>query len=250
MHHRRCLLDCLCAGVLILSGAVVFSGLAAGFCPPAGAAPEQPAGRPLQGYIIVVDPGHGGDDPGTVGCRGTLEKDIDLAVGKRLAALLQQAGAKVILTRNRDQSLADGNIYDSHRLKVQDLSRRVALANENKAHVLISVHMNHFSDPAEYGAQAFYQSGAEESKKLAALIQIEMNRRLIDSGRQAMAGDFYICRHARMPAVIVEAGFLSHQGEESKLRDPVYQEKAAQAVLTGLQNYFGAKANNRGRRAG
>ncbi|OAT86463.1 N-acetylmuramoyl-L-alanine amidase [Desulfotomaculum copahuensis] len=249
MHYERYLSCCLYAGTLFCSAAM-FIGLAAGFCPPAAAAPERGAGRPLQGYVIVVDPGHGGDDPGTVGCRGTLEKDIDLAVGKRLAALLQQAGAKVILTREQDKNLADGDIYDSRRLKVQDLSRRVALANDNKAHVLISVHMNHFSDPAEYGAQAFYQSGSEESKKLAALIQIEMNRRLIDSGRQAMAGDFYVCRHARMPAVIVEAGFLSHPGEESKLRDPAYQEKAAQAVLTGLQNYFGAKANNRGRRAG
>lgn len=216
---------------------IPFIAVFTAYLSPPGTAPAI-AASPLSGYTIVIDPGHGGDDPGTVGCRGTLEKDIDLAVSRRLAAMMRQAGAKVLMTRENDRSLADADVSDLHRAKIQDLSRRVELANRQGAHVLISVHMNHFSDPSEYGAQAFYQSGAEESKKLAGLIQAELNRLLIDSGRQALGGDFYICRHARMPAVIVEAGFLSHPEEERKLCEPSYQEKAARAIFHGLLNYL------------
>lgn len=193
----------------------------------------------LVGCTVVVDPGHGGTDPGAVGYAGTLEKDVALAIGKKLALLFQQAGAKVVLTRDKDRDLSN----PEHPTKVQDLQRRVQIAHGAKADLMISIHLNHFSDRSEYGAQAFYQHGSAEGKKLAEQIQPQLNAFLIDSGRQALAGDFYLCRNAKIPVVIVEVGFLSHPEEEKKLRENDYQTRAAWAIYRGVVDYLRGPGN-------
>jgi len=193
----------------------------------------------LAGRTIVVDPGHGGTDPGAVGTAGTLEKEVALAIGKKLALLFQQGGAKVVLTRDRDRDLGG----PENLTKAEELKRRVQVAHEAKADLLISIHLNHFSDRSEYGAQAFYQHGSAEGKKLAEQIQPQLNAFLIDSGRQALAGDFYLSRNAKIPAVIVEVGFLSHPEEERKLKEDAYQSKAAWAIYRGTVNYLQAREN-------
>jgi len=192
----------------------------------------------LIGYTVVIDPGHGGADPGTVGFRGTLEKNISLTVAKRLTYFFQQAGAHVLLTRKSDQDLSDPGLFDFYTVRSQDLSRRVNLVNKYKAQFLLSIHLNHFPDPVEYGAQVFYQTGSGDGKKLAEAIQKELNNYLIDSGRQALAGDFYLCRETKAPAVIIELGFLSNPEEERKLNDPMYQMKAAWAIYAGVVKYL------------
>ncbi|MEW6275243.1 MAG: N-acetylmuramoyl-L-alanine amidase [Bacillota bacterium] len=191
----------------------------------------------LIGRTVVIDPGHGGADPGAVGYGGTLEKDVALAVSKKLKIFFQQAGAKVVLTREKDQELGDPD----NPTKVEDLRKRLQIAHEAKADLLISIHLNHFSDRSEYGAQVFYQRGSAEGKKIAEQIQPQLNAFLIDSGRQALAGDFYLCRNARIPAVIVEVGFLSHPEEERKLQEDGYQGRAAWAIYRGVVNYFRAQ---------
>lgn len=182
--------------------------------------------------VVVIDPGHGGDDPGALGCHGIVEKDVAMEIARKVALVFKEAGAQVVLTRDGDQD------PEGRRVEIRDLPRRVELANRCGAHLFLSIHLNHFSEPDEYGAQVFYQQGAVEGKKLAESIQAALNRHLGDVGRRALGGDFYVCRHARMPAVIVEVGFLSHEEESRRLTDPEYQERAARAILEGVVGYF------------
>lgn len=208
------------------------------FSPAKYASTFQPATAwEMFGRTVVIDPGHGGEDPGAIGFHGTLEKDITLAISKKLVTFFQQAGARVTLTRNKDQDLSGPD----HPSKAGDLKRRLEIAQKVQAGVIISIHLNHFYDPSEYGAQVFYQHGSVEGKKLAEQIQPQLNALLIDSGRQALAGDFYLCRNAKSPAIIVEVGFLSHPEEEKKLQDDYYQTKAAWAIYKGVVNYFRAQ---------
>lgn len=208
--------------------------------PAAGMSSDQPASSfKLINRTIVIDPGHGGDDPGTIGYMGTLEKDISLVLSRRLASLFEQSGAHVLMTRGKvgepGNDTGDENLYLN---KPQDLGQRVEIARQSKADVFLSIHLNHFSDRTEYGAQAFYQHGSPGGKELAECIQTQLNGLLVDSGRQALPGDFFVCRNSQMPASIIEVGFLSNPEEERALNDPAYQMRAAWAIYRGVVNYF------------
>lgn len=192
----------------------------------------------VAGRLIVIDPGHGGEDPGALGKTGVREKDIVLEISKKLAAILRQAGAQVLLTRESDRDLSDAGEESIYQRKLQDLSRRVELANQRKADLFISVHINSFPDPRENGAQAFSQPGSAEGKRLATAIQAEMNRFLAYPGRVAKQVDYYTLRMAKMPGALVEVGFISNPAEEKLMLDPQYQHKIAWAIYAGIVRYF------------
>lgn len=198
----------------------------------------------VAGRVIAVDPGHGGIDPGSKGRTGVTEEEITLAVSQKLKDVLTGAGAIVVMTRESDVDLSDP---DGGRLitrKRQDLSRRLALAEENNADIYLSVHVNCFrSGPKEHGAQVFYQPGSEEGKKLAESLQFEMARVLGNTTRKAKAVDYYATRNSKIPAAIVEVGFISNPGEEKLMCDPEYQRKLAYAMYCGLVKYFAASAS-------
>jgi len=188
--------------------------------------------------LIVIDPGHGGEDPGVLGTTGVHEKDIVLSVSKKLAAVLREAGAEVVLTRDTDKELSDPEVRDLYTAKIQDLSRRVELANNRGADIFISIHVNSFPDPREDGAQTFYQPGSEESKKLGLAIQQELNRFLANPGREAKPVDYFANRMTKMPSTIVEIGFITNPKEEKLMLDEHYQSKVAWAVYAGIVRYF------------
>lgn len=188
--------------------------------------------------VIVVDPGHGGIDPGVVGKNGALEKEITLAVGKRLAANLGQAGAMVLLTRETDTDLSDPTTVGIMNKKREDLKRRVALANDNKADLYVSVHVNSSPSRDRRGAQTYVQPGKEASKKAAQIIQAELVRQIKGSDRLPNEVDFYITRNTNIPTVIAEIGFMTNEAEERLLQEPAYQGKVAWAVYAGVVKYF------------
>lgn len=196
----------------------------------------------LANKVIVVDPGHGGIDPGSKGPTGAVEEDITLEVARKLATVLSQAGAIVLMTRESDMDLSEegGSLLTRKR---QDLAKRVALANEHAADAFVSVHVNSFkSGPSEHGAQTFYQPGSEEGKKLATSIQSELIRLLKNTKRKAKAVDYYTTRNAKMPAVIVEIGFISNAKEEKLMGDVDYQGKLAYVIYSGTVKYFAEHA--------
>jgi len=188
---------------------------------------------------IIVDPGHGGVDPGAVGRTGVLEKDVNLEIAKRLAVLLSQAGAAVVMTRERDYDLSDPAHQSSLPVrKKDDLAARAELANRYQADLYISIHVNSFPSSRWWGAQTFYYPRRPESKRLACLIQQEFLKTLGDSERWVKPEDFYVMRNVKMPAVVVEAGFISHPREEILMTEPVYQSKVAWCVYAGVVRYF------------
>mgnify|MGYP005845727545 FL=1 len=191
--------------------------------------------------LVVVDPGHGGQDPGVVR-DGVLEKDITLAVAQRLAEYLEQAGAQVLLTRDKDCDLADPESIETQSRKRQDLERRVAIANQNKADVFVSVHVNSFSEENEYGAQTFSQPGCPEGRQLAHAIQAELRTLLGNTSRLPKQVDYFIGRTTTMPSVVVEIGFITNTREFRLLQEPDYQAKVAFVIAAGLVRYFAAKA--------
>lgn len=187
--------------------------------------------------VIVIDPGHGGIDPGAIGQAGTLEKDVVLEISKKLKSMLSQAGAVVVMTRETDRDLSDPAGSLSAR-KLQDLGRRVELANSRKADLYLGIHANSFPSPIWRGAQTFYQQGQDDAKKLAQCIQRELRQVLKNTDREAKAGDYFVNRNTRMSSVIVEVGFFSNHEEEKLLNDPVYQHKVAWAIYAGLAKYL------------
>ncbi|MHB8916747.1 MAG: N-acetylmuramoyl-L-alanine amidase [Desulfocucumaceae bacterium] len=189
----------------------------------------------LAGRLIVVDPGHGGIDSGSSSPTGTHEEDITLEVSRKLSVLIGQSGAAVIMTRESDMWLAEP---DAPHKKRSDLTKRVEIANRNNADIFVSIHVNSFMyDRGQRGAQTFSQPGSEEGKILSRFIQDELSRVLGNTSRKPKQIDYFI-RHCKVPAVIVEIGFLSNPAEEKLLLDPTYQEKTAFAIYCGIVRYI------------
>lgn len=195
-------------------------------------------GDRVSGSVVVIDPGHGGDDPGAVAADGVLEKDIVLNIAKHLQGLLNQSAVYTILTRDADDSMGthDGRSFLSR--KRQDLIERAEVANRARANLFVSIHCNSFPQSIWSGAQTFYYPGQEESRRLAVAIQTELVLRLGPNRRQANAGDYRVLKEAQMPAVVVEVGFLSNPREARLLADPGYQKKVAEAIYWGIVRYY------------
>lgn len=199
----------------------------------------------LANRVVVVDPGHGGVDPGAVGPNNVLEKDLVLAVGHRLALFLRQGGARVVLSREGDYDLADPEITGLYQRKRQDLARRVELANNLQADAFVSIHINSFPNPSQCGVQVFAQPGSPASQSLAACIQEELNRSVPHTRRVPLPGNYYLLRHSRVPTVIVEIGFITNPQEYRLLQDPLYQSKLAWGIYAGLVKYFAQRTQNK-----
>lgn len=194
---------------------------------------ETSKGRPC----VVVDAGHGGADPGKVGVDGSLEKDINLQIALKLQAFLQMQDVDVILTRDSDMGLYDENASNK---KVQDMKNRVAIIEETKPSLTVSIHQNSYHEEYVHGAQVFYYAGSERSKELAERIQQVMALQLDkDNARKAKANDsYYLLKKTSSPIVIVECGFLSNYEEAQKLSSELYQEKVAWAIHLAIMQWL------------
>lgn len=189
------------------------------------------ASLPLTGKTIILDIGHGGDDPGT-SYQNILEKDLNLAIGLELEKELSRNGASVILTREGDYDLSSPN---AHRRKKSDFDNRIDLINKSKADVYLSIHINYLEDTSYYGGQIFYYS--EENKKLAEFLQSEFNTISYPRSIKPMP-NIYMYRRLKIPGVLVECGFISNKKEREKLITPAYQKEIAKSLTKGLVNYF------------
>lgn len=201
-------------------------------------APEAlPALAPAMfGQSIVIDPGHGGADPGKTGESGEHEAVINLAVALKLAEYCRAAGAEVTLTREGASALASP--------KREDMQARVELARQAEADIFISLHCNSFiSGRGEHGAQIFYQRGNPEGKLLADTLQAEIKLTLNNTERVALPhADSYLLKNIGGAAVVCEMGFLSNAEEESLLNDADYQWQMAWALFRGINAYLAAPA--------
>jgi N-acetylmuramoyl-L-alanine amidase len=191
---------------------------------------------------VVVDSGHGGEDPGKVsGFSGVKEKDLNLAIGKFLKQQLEAAGYRVIMTREEDKLVYKEGTTEILSKRKQDLTRRKEIMDNSGADIVVSIHMNDFSQSKYYGAQVFYPPNSEDSRRLAVCVQKALCTDLDPTNkREALLKDvpIIILKNVKTPTIIVECGFLSNQQEEQKLRNEDYQLKIAKTIKTGIDNYF------------
>lgn len=194
---------------------------------------------PLAGKVIVVDPGHGGPDGGASSKAGLVEKDVTLKIALYLRDYLQEAGAIVIMTREKDEDLSHPGTTKLRRRKIEDLIERVKLATEKQADIFISIHLNSSPSSRWSGAQTFYNPTRDENKKLAAFIQGEMLRNLGNTDRLArQKGDTYILKYSQVPTALVEVGFLSNPAEARLLGTDSYQKKLGASIYYGIMSYY------------
>ncbi|MGE5598917.1 MAG: N-acetylmuramoyl-L-alanine amidase family protein [Bacteroidota bacterium] len=192
----------------------------------------------VSGRRVVVDPGHGGQDPGAIGRSGLREKDLVLDISLHLRRFLGRAGVYVTMTRVSDR---DFGAYEGRYLsgwKRRDLIYRVNLANRTRADVFLSIHANSIPDARWAGAQVFYNPARPLARDLAASIQQAFAAHLGPNYRLIKPGDYRVLNDTTMPAAVVEVGFLSNPAEEARLADPVYRGRIAEAVFQGLVHYF------------
>ena len=190
--------------------------------------------------VIVVDAGHGGVDGGMAGTDGVDEKDINLSIAWKLRDALKDSGFKVIMTREGDEGLYEEG---SSQKKVQDLQNRCKIIAEASPALTVSIHQNSYTDPSVCGPQVFYYSTSQEGKRLAGVLQEVLNQALsVDNGRKAKGNDsYYLLKRSEGVLNIVECGFLTNPKEAELLQEEAYQQKVADALCLGIQQYLSEK---------
>lgn len=185
---------------------------------------------------VLVDPGHGGKDPGMVGAGGLEEKGINLDISLKLKKRLEGKGFHVVLTRETDEGLYDEQAENK---KLQDLKRRIRLIEEESPDLVVSIHQNSYHEETVRGAQVFYYTDSAQSERAAELIQAAF--READPGNTKKAkgnSTYYILKKTEVPVVIAECGFLSNREEAVKLADEEYQQEMAEAAAKGVMRYL------------
>lgn len=188
--------------------------------------------------VIVVDPGHGGADPGMIGVGDLEEKGINLAVSLKVKKVLEQMGYEVVLTRERDEGLYEES---SHNKKAQDMQRRIAVIDEARPLLTVSIHQNSYQDPDVRGPQVFYYKDSPEGKKLAEALQTALNAASeAERPREAKGNtSYYLLKRSQGTLVIIECGFLTNEDEAALLKTEEYQQKVAEAIGEGIEAYLG-----------
>lgn len=194
----------------------------------------------FQCNTVIIDPGHGGFDGGAVAGDGTVEKNINLEISNKLSDFLTLCGFRVIMTRTSDDSTdnIDGSVAKRKR---NDLENRLLLMEKNPDSIYVSIHLNKFTTSAASGTQVFYSPKFKESEILSKAIQkrvVDMlqpeNTRTVKKGTSAT----FLLKNAKVPAVIVECGFLSNKYDLEKLKDEEYQSQMAFAIACGINDYY------------
>lgn len=185
---------------------------------------EQKLSLSAQGVTVMIDPGHGGDDPGTTS--GTVdEKDITLEVALLVKDYLEECGANVIMTRKDDTFM---NKYD-----------RAAFANEKEADIFLSIHCNYLEDnPEVSGVETYYMENAEDGMALATAVHEQVLSVTGADDMYVRTNDFVVIRETNMPAALIEIGYLSNTQDVKRLCGKEYQQRMAYGIAAGIVEYL------------
>ena len=186
---------------------------------------------------IVIDAGHGGDDPGKIGINGTLEKDVNLNIAHKLKILLESQGYEVIMTRETGDGLYQPG---TRNMKVEDMHNRCEIITKAMPVFTVSIHQNRGGGGGGKGAQVFYYGQSKEGEALAKKIQSSLVSYLDPKNHRVEKANesYYLLKKTTTPTVIVECGFLSNSEEAELLNTEEYQEKVAWAVMMGVIQYL------------
>jgi len=196
----------------------------------------------VKNKIVVLDAGHGGEDPGAVSdFSGIREKEINLYIAQKVKELLEAENFTVIMTREDDTLKYTEGTKKVTEKRRQDLINRKKIMDESGAELVVSIHLNKFPQEQYYGAQVFYPPNSPESKTAAELIQKSL-KEIVDPENKRVAmlkkAEIIILKNLKTPTVIVECGFLSNPQEEKKLAAVEYQDKLALAIKEGIMKYY------------
>lgn len=192
--------------------------------------------------VVLIDPGHGGFDGGAVAADGTLEKHINLAIALYLRDMLYICGVPVEMTRSTDSGVEADSYASIRDKKVSDMRQRLSMYDS--AALVLSIHQNQFAQSQYRGAQVFYSSNHLDSFTLAQSMRTAIvNELQPDNTREIKKATdgIYLLYHTRVPAVLIECGFLSNPEERDSLKSAVYQQRFAFAVTAGYWNFQSQK---------
>lgn len=188
---------------------------------------------------VIIDAGHGGEDPGAVGNSGVYEKDLNLEIAREVGEKLVEEGFAVIYTRADDRLLynEDENIKGIR--KISDLKNRCKIAAEYPKAIFVSIHMNSYGNPKYSGLQVYYSQNNDDSRLLAESIQHTVkdeiqneNKRTVKPGK-----DIYVLENTQNVSVLIECGFLTNPEECEKLSEKEYQKRLSSAIVCGIIRY-------------
>lgn len=177
----------------------------------------------LSDSLVFIDPGHGGDDPGDIGPDGLVEAEVCWDLARRLAGRLAAAGARVRFSRTE--------------VECPDPSERARRANEEEADLYLALHLNAHESGAGEGATTFYFGSSRAGEALADRLQAELVELDLKDCR-SHARSYAVLRETRMPAVLVEPGFITHPDDEKKMRDSDFLGRVADAITRGVTRYY------------
>lgn len=187
-------------------------------------------------HTIVIDVGHGGRDGGAVGVStGITESELNLTYAKQLKKLCSEFGIKAVLTRENMDGLYDPNATNK---KKSEMQKREKIINGSRAELMVSVHMNSFPNSSSSGAQIFYAKGSERGFDLAKSVQLSVCKSFDSARNYVSVGDYYVLNCAKIPAILIECGFLSNPNEEKLLTSENYCENFCYSILAGIISFF------------
>ena len=231
--RRQQITLCLSAIACLVIGAAIFWGAEEG---PSAVDTMAAGSEPAR--VIVIDAGHGGADGGAVADDGTTEAEINLAVAKKLEAVLTLFGRETVMVRQEDVSVHSEGVEGLRNQKVSDIHNRVELVNSTENSILISIHQNSLPQvKSVHGAQVFYNMQAAD---LSGVVQQALNQ-AINPGNEkqekAIDSSVYLMSHIDTLGILVECGFLSNAQETQQLKEDTYQTTIALTIAAGYLQY-------------
>ena len=189
--------------------------------------------------VVVLDAGHGGEDPGAVGYGDVYEKDLNLSICRLICEQLKEKGYTVVMTRDEDRLLYTEAENIKGIRKISDLKNRVKIFNSYESAIAVSIHMNTFSAPQYHGTQIYY-SDVEGAGALASAIRDSVRSELQPDNKRPLkhSEGIYLLEHSEIPTVLVECGFLSNPEECQKLSEKEYQKRLSFSIVCGIIKYM------------
>lgn len=226
---------------LFVLSVMALSGQIDHFIPSILSKDSLPVNNADEKITVILDAGHGGEDGGASGLNDTLEKDLNLQLTLRTKDLLTACGYNVLLTRDEDIMLGNG---ETGHKKLEDLRYRLDFSNGHPEALLISIHMNKF--PMEYckGVQLYYSANNDKSLPLATSLHHLIKEKFQQDNTREIkkaTGSIYLLDRVQIPAILIECGFLSNSEESQLLKDETYQKKLSLLILAALNDYFAAE---------
>ncbi len=190
---------------------------------------------PLFGKFIILDPGHGNEDPGSI-YNDEFEKNYNLEFARTLKRTIEKYGGTVILTRDGDYDLSNPK---AHSRKRSDFDNRIKLINEDAPDLYISLHMNYLNDPKYFGSQTFYSTVNSKNELLAQKLQDRLNDFFnFKKDYKKIGNDKYMFSKIEVPGVLLEYGFMSNYKDRKNLKNENYREKLSTVICQGIIDYF------------